>query len=186
MTFPMHRNGRFAVRRTPSETGDEYGRETFYIEKRHAVAGLVIHADKLLLVRQYRPMFGRQTLEIPAGGIRPSETPEQAMARELLEETGAVGLDLRLIWEGATQPSVSTERLHLFLATDVVLRQRPSVDDPCTPVWLPLSAVGEAINRREVEPVDGLLIQWALGLQVDWGGAGKSGGSVGSSEANLI
>lgn len=40
------------------------------------------------IVRQYRPAVEDYTWEFPAGTIDAGETPEQAAARELLEETG--------------------------------------------------------------------------------------------------
>ena len=45
---------------------------------------------EVVLARQYRPPLGRDTLEMPAGGIDTGETPEVAVAREVFEETGYV------------------------------------------------------------------------------------------------
>ena len=45
-------------------------------------------ARELLLVRQHRPVVGRETLELPSGHVDPGERPEDAARRELLEETG--------------------------------------------------------------------------------------------------
>ena len=47
-------------------------------------------AGRLVLVEQYRPPLGRTTLEMPAGAIEDGETPEQAVIREAIEETGYV------------------------------------------------------------------------------------------------
>jgi 8-oxo-dGTP pyrophosphatase MutT (NUDIX family) len=44
-----------------------------------------------LLVRQFRPPVGGETIEFPAGLIDAGETPEQAALRELQEETGYLG-----------------------------------------------------------------------------------------------
>jgi ADP-ribose pyrophosphatase len=49
---------------------------------------------ELVLARQLRPPLGRTTLEMPAGSIDPGETPEQAVGREILEETGYVCADM--------------------------------------------------------------------------------------------
>ncbi|MCF8506957.1 MAG: NUDIX hydrolase [Caulobacter sp.] len=45
-------------------------------------------AGDILLVRQFRPPLGHDTLECPAGGLGPGEDPLEAMIRELHEETG--------------------------------------------------------------------------------------------------
>ena len=51
------------------------------------VGGVVIHAGKVLLVRRGKqPLRGRWT--VPGGTVELGETLEQAVVRELLEETG--------------------------------------------------------------------------------------------------
>ena len=42
----------------------------------------------VLLVEQYRPAVGAQTLELPSGHVEDGESPEAAARRELAEETG--------------------------------------------------------------------------------------------------
>src|ERR1700694_754307 len=42
----------------------------------------------VLLVRQYRPAVGAETLELPSGHVENRESHEAAARRELLEETG--------------------------------------------------------------------------------------------------
>jgi 8-oxo-dGTP diphosphatase len=59
------------------------------------VSGLIIRDGKVLLVRRGKePFLGYWSL--PGGSIEPGETPEEAVKREVLEETGlhvAVGLE---------------------------------------------------------------------------------------------
>jgi len=46
--------------------------------------------DHVVLVRQWRYVTGEPTWEMPTGGNRPGEEPEQAAQRELSEEIGRV------------------------------------------------------------------------------------------------
>lgn len=67
------------------------GQPYYSIARGNGVICLVLTPDgKTVLARQYRPPLERHTLEMPAGGIEPGETPEAAVAREVLEETGFV------------------------------------------------------------------------------------------------
>jgi 8-oxo-dGTP pyrophosphatase MutT (NUDIX family) len=60
---------------------------------RPAVRGLVIDEDeRVLLVRFDLPAI--TVWATPGGGIEPGETPQQALARELVEEVGLVGADI--------------------------------------------------------------------------------------------
>ncbi len=47
--------------------------------------------NKVILAKQFRPAQERVLLELPGGGVEKDEKPEQAAARELLEETGYSG-----------------------------------------------------------------------------------------------
>lgn len=54
------------------------------------IAFVVDREGRLALIEQYRPPLRRTTLEMPAGTIEPGETPDEAVAREVMEETGLV------------------------------------------------------------------------------------------------
>ena len=83
---------------------------------------------KITLVRQYRYPFGRALLELPAGKLEPGEEPLPAAKRELSEETGLEAGSWQLLGELYTSPGISSERLYLFLATE--LRRGEAHPDP--------------------------------------------------------
>lgn len=64
--------------------------ETYYSVRTHdyAAALAVTEDGRIPLVRQFRPAIEVRSLELPSGLIEPGESPESAVRRELLEETG--------------------------------------------------------------------------------------------------
>ncbi len=52
---------------------------------------------RFILVRQYRPAVEDFTLELPAGTVNKGESPTEACAREILEETGHEIKTLRFV-----------------------------------------------------------------------------------------
>ncbi len=75
--------------------------------------------DNVLLVRQYRKAIEKELLELPAGGIDPGETPEEAVIREMQEETGYKPGKVERLAGFYSSPGFLTEYLHLYLATDL-------------------------------------------------------------------
>ncbi|MDV2990238.1 MAG: NUDIX hydrolase [Dehalogenimonas sp.] len=90
------------------------------VEYPPAVAVVAVDENgDLLLVRQYRHAVETELLEIPAGGIDPGETPEEAVRREMQEETGFYPERIERLTGFYSAPGYSTEVLHLFLATEL-------------------------------------------------------------------
>ncbi|HET9897255.1 MAG TPA: NUDIX hydrolase [Streptosporangiaceae bacterium] len=128
--------------------GAEAGRDV--VEHPGAVAVLAMDdAGRVLLIRQYRHPVGRLLWEIPAG-LRdiPGEPLEKTAQRELLEEVGYLASDWHVLADIYTSPGVSSERLRVFLATD--LTQVPDTERDYVPVheeahllieWAPLNVV---------------------------------------------
>ena len=91
--------------------------------------------DRVLLVRQFRVATGTTLLEIPAGTLDVDaatgavEEPDVAAARELEEETGCRADRWELLGDFWTAPGFATERMWLYLATDL----RPADGDRLGP-----------------------------------------------------
>lgn len=71
---------------------------------------------QLVLVRQWRHGTRRFELELPAGMIEPDETPEQAAARELREETGYTADSFSRLGEVAPNAAFQANRCFTVLA----------------------------------------------------------------------
>ena len=77
--------------------------------------------NRVYLVRQYRYVFSRVMLELPAGKLDPGETPAEGAARELKEETGIEPEVLFPLGRFIPSCGCFSERLHLFMARDLKL-----------------------------------------------------------------
>lgn len=83
-----------------------------------AVAVLVVRDGLVLGVRQRRPAIDADTWELPAGLIDPGESPAEAAARELREETQLCGR-LEPLSRAYVSPGFTDEEVHLFEAHDL-------------------------------------------------------------------
>ena len=99
-------------------------------------------ADNVLLVKQYRKPVEKDLLEIPAGGIDPGESPEDAVRREMREETGFLPQKVEKLGGFYSSPGFCTEYLHLYLASDLVPKPLKAEDsESITLVQVPLKEV---------------------------------------------
>ena len=82
------------------------------------------------LVEQYRYVFGRTLLEIPAGKREPGEDPLTTARRELREETGAEATHWQPLGAVLPSPGCYGEVLHLYLARGLTFGEtHPDADE---------------------------------------------------------
>lgn len=122
---------------------------------RDAVAVVALTTDmRVVLARQFRPGPGKVLDDLPAGGIEDGETPAQAAARELAEETGYVG---RVEVIGSTWlAGNATRRRWAAIATACRRAGPPSPDEEefCEPILLSVADFRDHLRSGQLTDVD--------------------------------
>lgn len=85
--------------------------------------------NKIILVRQYRHAADIVSLEVPGGVIDGDEAPEDAVKRELLEETGYSFDQAELIATLYPNPATSTNVTFTYLLTGGVKTHEQHLDE---------------------------------------------------------
>lgn len=109
--------------------GKESTREM--IEHRGGVAVLAVDENGFVpIVRQYRYPLGKHLWEIPAGKLEIGEDPDEAIVRELREETGLTAKSITSLGMFYPTCGYSNEIIRLYLATDLTyVGAKPDEDE---------------------------------------------------------
>ncbi len=93
----------------------------------------VTRGRQIVLVREFRPAVEAEVIELPSGHVEGDESPVEAAARELYEETGFKAPQAELL--GSLKPDTGrlSNRLHVCFAADVeapeeVHKREPGVE----------------------------------------------------------
>jgi 8-oxo-dGTP pyrophosphatase MutT (NUDIX family) len=109
----------FKVRKDICETpGGKIVNPYYVYEFPNWVTAVPVTEDgKIILVRQYRHALGEECIEIPGGCVDDTDKNfEEAIARELLEETGYSFSSYEYLGKISANPSTNNNLMHMFLA----------------------------------------------------------------------
>ncbi len=140
------------------------GRQTTreIVEHEECVAVVAVDdKDNILLVKQFRQPVEKELLEIVAGGIDHGEGPEDAVRREMREETGFLPRKVQRLGGFYSAPGYSNEYLYLYLATELVSSPLRAEDtESISLVRVPLNQVSGLIASgaiADAKSIAGLL-----------------------------
>ena len=106
----------------------EYERE-IVVHRGSAVIVPVFGDGTVALVRQYRHAAGKYLLELPAGSLDDGENQAAGAIRELEEEIGVRAGRIEKLTEFYVSPGFLTEKMYVFLATELIETGQQLEDD---------------------------------------------------------
>jgi ADP-ribose pyrophosphatase len=98
----------------------------------HPGASLIvplIGRDKVIMLKQLRPVIDSYIYELPAGTLAKGERPLACARREIIEETGYSAKRMKLLGSIYLAPGYSTERIHIYRADKLTYVGHPGEAD---------------------------------------------------------
>ena len=142
----------FDIRVDEIREGDIAYKREIVVHKGSAVVIPVFDDGTVALVRQYRHAAGKHLLEICAGTLNAGEDPERGARRELEEEVGVTAGKMEKLCEFYVSPGFLTEKMHLYLATDLTeTAQNLENDEILTVERHPIRDLLKMVRNGEIE-----------------------------------
>ncbi len=151
-----------SVRKLDVEQPDGERIDYHAVRLKYVAAAVVSNGDdRVLLMWRHRFLTDRWAWELPMGLIEPGESPAEAAAREVEEETGWRPSELTELVYSEPAAGIMDSAHHVFRAPTAVRIGEPTeLNESDRIEWIPLAEVPAMIARREI--VSGITL---VGLQ---------------------
>lgn len=145
----------FTVRKDRCETPMGKIIDPYYVyEFPTWVAAVPVTEDgRIVMVRQYRHALREVCLEIPGGCVDDTDrNPQEAIARELLEETGYSFSSYDYLGKISANPSSNNNLLHMFLARGgkKVAEQKLDANEEIEVVYLTIDELKQLLKENKI------------------------------------
>jgi 8-oxo-dGTP pyrophosphatase MutT (NUDIX family) len=127
----LYKDTWFTIKKETCETQEGKIISPYYVyEFPTWVTAVALTEDgKIIMERQYRHALGLTNYEIPGGCVDDTDaTLQDAIARELLEETGYEFAHYEYLGKTSSNPSTNNNWMHMFLATGGKLVAKQELD----------------------------------------------------------
>ncbi len=145
----------FTARKDRYQTNTGKIVDPYFVVELPTAAGAVAITEnnEIILIKQYRYPVNEIMTEIPGGFIDPGEKPEEAIRRELLEETGYSFSEIHLLGTTALNPGVLNNFTYMFIALGGVKTAQQSLDqnEEIEIVLKPLEEVRSMLMHHEIK-----------------------------------
>ncbi|MFH0990540.1 MAG: NUDIX hydrolase [bacterium] len=113
----LYRNPWWAYRKDEFEMPNGHRSHYHYVHTNGSSMILPVTGEgKILMVRQYRYLCDRESLEFPCGGVKEGHDHEQTAREELAEETGHSAASWKFVGEYNPYNGVADEFCRVFIA----------------------------------------------------------------------
>ncbi|MEO6671000.1 MAG: NUDIX hydrolase [Ferruginibacter sp.] len=151
----IHKHLYFTARKDSYQTNTGKIVDPYFVVElpRGAAAMAITEHDEVILVNQYRHPVNEMMIEIPGGFIDANEKPEDAIKRELLEETGYSFSTIHLLGTTTLNPGVLNNITYMFLAIGGVkiADQNLDANEEIEIILKPLEEVKAMLMRNEIK-----------------------------------
>ena len=99
---------------------------------KHPGAALIVPfltKDKIIMLKQLRPVINKYIYELPAGTLNKNESPLSCARREIAEETGYSAKKFTLLGKIYPVPGYSTEKIAIYKAEGLELEKENSSEE---------------------------------------------------------
>jgi ADP-ribose pyrophosphatase len=145
----------FKVRKDRCQTPDGKIVDPYYVYEFPAwVAAVALTEDgKIIMEHQYRHALGEVCIEIPGGCVDDTDASlEDAIRRELLEETGYSFTSYEYLGKISANPSTNANLMHMYLARGgkKITEQHLDANEEIQVSLLTIDEVKELLRKNEI------------------------------------